>query len=241
MMKAIVLATAMAVGADGACAATMTFTGTPENASYEPGYDGSWFEDGILAMAGSDEIAFHGIPDSAHMDDRGAPFPSQIMFTMLGRVFDAVSLDMAGSWSKAEICTDTFAYGDPLLDPDFVGTTCEPYAFANVLVSGYRQGVEIASLAFDMFNAKPTFAFSKDFRGIDALSVSFASLDTIDPTDFDDLDSPGDSTRSYFTCDDAPCTHFNIDNVTLAPVPLPATVGLLGMALAGLWVARRRR
>lgn len=95
--------------------------------------------------------------------------------------------------------------------------------FANVAVTGYVGGSVVASDAFDMFAVNGTYTFSGAFSGIDTLVIGFADA------------PPG------LVCDDAPCTHYSIDSVTLAPVPLPASGALLAFGVVGLAAACRRK
>ena len=99
----------------------------------------------------------------------------------------------------------------------------------NLFVSGYLGDTQVGSASFalgDAFSAQ-SFTLGSAFAGIDRLRIEL-----LYPI-----------SEAY--CD-APCSHFDLDSVTLnavgiAPVPLPPTLALTAAAGIGLWGLRRRR
>ncbi|WP_234867517.1 PEP-CTERM sorting domain-containing protein [Allitabrizicola rongguiensis] len=180
----------------------------------------SYFEDGIVATAGLGQFNGEGDYDdegTAHLDDGGTPNPAFVTFTM-GGPFTAKSFDLIPLGFAFYDC-------EPGDDDD-----CEPTSFANVKVTGFNGGAEVASLIFDMSTSFGEILFSDAFTNLTSLVIGFA-----DHPDF-----------GY--CDGAPCSHFRIDNVVLdgppatpAEVPLPAALPLLAAGLGVIAVAGRRR
>ncbi|MEH6404706.1 MAG: hypothetical protein V7750_15115 [Sneathiella sp.] len=107
---------------------------------------------------------------------------------------------------------DLYGYPTRVIDP-----------FNNVYVQGWRGGSLVASDEFWMgdFN---TYLFGDLFSNLDKLIIG--------------VQLPVPFSKCFF---EAPCTHFNIDNVTLTAVPLPASFPIFfaGLALLG-WVRFRR-
>lgn len=128
-----------------------------------------------------------------------------------------VTFTMAKAFDAAEftIVSDGYFFTDysgPLLD--------------NIFVTGVRDGSIVASSSFvlsDTFGLVQTFTLGGAFSDLDALRIDLARVYDTD------------------SCD-APCGHFNLDEITLAPVPLPAGLPMLGLALAALiGLGRRKR
>lgn len=100
---------------------------------------------------------------------------------------------------------------------------CSP--FDNVVVQGFLGASLVASDTFWMGNSLNTYVFSSAFTDLTSLKISIVFPPDFDSCHFND-----------------PCTHMNIDNVALTPVPLPAALPLFASGLAGLrWLSRRRR
>lgn len=99
----------------------------------------------------------------------------------------------------------------------------------NIFVTGFLGGAIKGSFSFilsDVMGAIQAITLGSDFAGIDRLQIR--------------LDYPVNSAEC-----DAPCGHFDLEEVTLsggdiAPVPLPASAGLLLLA-AGLLAGVRAR
>ena len=95
----------------------------------------------------------------------------------------------------------------------------------NIFVTGLAGGSAVATASFtlsDIYQDVQTFLLGSAFTGLDALLI--------------ELDYPVNTA----SCG-APCGHFDLDEVVLAPVPLPAAGLLLGGALLGFGALRRRR
>lgn len=185
----------------------------------------TYSEDGILATGSGGGVGVFFYPEAAHLDDGGSGFARFITFTMATR-FDALSFDIKSN-----------GFDNWLALEDSDGNTVffeNNIPFENVLVQGFRGGSLVASDAFNMLDFS-TYVFS-GFLGIDALTIGFTSRPTA--SDFAYL-IPGGTPG--FECD-SPCSHFDVDNVTLQPVPLPAAAFLLlgGLGMLGA-VCRRGR
>lgn len=197
-----------------ATAATMTF----DNLWADP-FAKTYTENSILA-SGNGNLGLYSGNGGLHFDDGGTSAPSTVSFSMASS-FNAVSF---------------------LLDPvafDFIvcsgPSNCAQQTYLNVLVQGFRDGALVSNLSFDMGASPDPYLFNlgSAFTNLTSLLVA-----VILP-DFNAYEAlPGVTSAS--PC--APCSHFNIDNVTLAPVPLPAGLPLVASGLALLaFVARRRR
>ena len=104
------------------------------------------------------------------------------------------------------------------------GLCNDPYD--NVSVRGFRDGALVAEEIFFGGEDPSTYIFSAEYANLDQLVIG-ALLP---------------STSLGGICINAPCGHFNIDNVELNPVPLPAALPLFSAALGLLsWLGWRRR
>ncbi len=212
-----VLTTLAAASAQTAAANTVTFDGLPE--LLVPAGT-SWIEDSVT-VAGDPRALLGSFPDpgAAHLDDSVTEYTSFMDFTMLQR-FRPISLDVLG------MGTNYFP------DFDTCGNDCDPAPYDNAVISGVRDGTAIFEHHFyagDLGQVSTyVFPTGVDFR-IDKLTVRSVFPSNLPPDN--DL------------CVGEPCGHFSIDNVTLAPVPLPASALLLVGALAagGFWGRRRSR
>lgn len=155
--------------------------------------------------------AYYDTPGVVHLDDAGTSLTSSILI-YTGRLFAAIGLDVIGLGQESYIIGGD---GDPL-----------SVAHDNVLFQGYRAGAQVAELRFSTGLEPGTtwLALGAGFGQIDALRIS-AVTQLPDGT----------------FCAGVPCGHFEIDNVTIAPVPLPAAGLLLTAALGGVAAARSRR
>lgn len=210
-----------------AYANTVTFSGIPDNA----GGPSQYVEDGITVDArfGRSIGAFRNAGKAAHMDDGGTSYSRSLEFTMATH-FNAVSFDIS---PLSSISFLTYTNMD---DPSNV-LVFGPVSFENVKVEGFSGGSLKASYVFDM-SIYPARSFStvalSGFNHLDMLRIDFLSVNR---DQFPDM--PG--FKKEFYCD-SPCSHYDLDNVVLAPIPLPAGLPLLLAAVGGLgFVARRRK
>jgi len=204
-------ATAAMLSAPNASAAVhkVTFDALP----YE--YFGSnvWVEDGIVATA-SGALGSFIRPGTAHLDSDGHPYTEQYTFTLLGGGrFNPMSFDL-------------FALGKPTYyaNPNCPGEgpeLCVITTYSDVLLTGFRNGAAVVTLAFYSGDFS-TISLGSTFFNVDAFRVSAAQ-------------------PSVGYCESSPCSHFNIDNVALAgPVPEPATWAMMVLGFIGLVLLRRR-
>lgn len=205
------LAFASAAGTQ-ASAATMTFDNF--DASDNSGYP--YVENGITATGGGMGGALFG--GSIHLDDMGTQYGSFISFTM-PKPFRAISFQMLG-----------FSFDYRLCGPD----GCVPQTYDNFLIEGFRGGESIVS---QWLNAS-TIAFGqviylpKNFTGLTSFRLSIPYPQTLNG-----IGVP----EGYRVDCGYPCSHGTIDNVTLAPVPVPAGLPLVGSGLAILSFLRLRQ
>lgn len=194
-------------------AATMTF----ENLQIGSGQT-AYTENGISVVGNGDLGAtFSG---AVHMDDSGTPSPSSVSFTM-GTRFRAISFQILGSWFDYRFC-----------DP--AGCTWPTYN--NLLVEGFRGGQSVISQWINTGNTitPVTYSLPQAFTGLTSLRLSILWPDTI---------GVGNLPSGYSVDCSYPCSHFTLDNVTLAPVPVPAALPLAASALAFVgflgWLRRK--
>ena len=216
MLETLLRATAFAICfstvAAPVAAATMTFN----SINLDPGAM-TYSEDGIFA-SGNGMLGLY-VSSMLHFDDYGTAAPSAVTFSM-DSLFDAVSflLDPVG-----------FDFFVELEDRSYLQPT-----YMNVLVQGYRGATLVSDLNFDMGSSPDPYKvkLGSTFSNLSSLVISIL------PPNFAEYSAmPGFSYAG--PCD--PCSHFNIDNLKLAPVPLPAGLPLLASGLALLaFVARRR-
>jgi hypothetical protein len=212
-LRATVFALGISILAAPATAATMTF-----NSVYLDPLANTYSENGISA-SGNGDLGLYAA-NMLHFDDGGTSAPSSVTFSMATN-FNAVSF---------------------LLDPvafDFLvsfddGTFVKP-TFLNVLVQGYRGAALVSELKFDMGSSPDpyTVGLGSSFSDLSSLVIGILAPNFAEYRALPEVISAG-------LC--APCSHFNIDNLKLAPVPLPAGLPLIASGLALLaFVSRRRR
>lgn len=216
MMRSILgtmaLLLAQALFAASAQAATMTF----DSVNVDPAAR-SYAENGILAT-GNGTLGMYSAW-ALHFDDGGTSAPSLVTFTM-GSAFDAIGFDIAPIAFDLHICD--------------ASRVCISPTYPNVSVQGFRGSELVSSLVFDMGSASDPYRIllGAPFRDLTALTVSVLSSPV--PL-FRELP---DGTNA--SCG-IPCSHFKIDNVELAPVPVPAGMPLAATGLAVLWGLGRWR
>lgn len=201
-----------ALVAGPALAATMTFGGVNADPSAH-----SYAENGILAT-GNGTLGMYSA-GALHFDDGGTSAPSSVTFTM-GSAFDAIGFDIDPINFDLHIC-----------DPARI---CISPTYMNVSVQGFRGASLAASLIFDMGSGADPYRIllGAPFRELTALTISI-------------LSSPVPLFRTLPDGTIAqcgmPCSHFKIDNVELAPVPVPAGLPLAATGMVALWAIGRRR
>jgi hypothetical protein len=199
-----------------ASASTMTFSGLPLPPTTPLT---TYSENGITATGNSFIDAF-GMPQSAHLDDGGTGLASMIAFTLSGGgLFNTVSFDLSSAGFNYHVC------------PDNTLQNCITQTYANVQLTGYRNGSLVASTLFDMSLSNGLISPGSLFRNLDTFIIGFG------PFPFEGTLANGNVAE----CTDTPCSHYDIDNVTLSAVPLPAAGGLMLAALAGIAATTRRR
>lgn len=126
--------------------------------------------------------------------------------------FDAVGFDILPIATEYCVTPSNAACGDP---------------YDNVLVQGYRDGSLVAENRFYAGDDPNTYLFSLQFLNLDRLIIGGLL--------------PNFSVAGG-ECVDIPCGQFNIDNVELNAVPLPAALPLYSAALGFLgYLGWRRR
>lgn len=196
-----------------ASAAIMTFN----DVNLDPFAD-IYFEDGILAtgIGGSANLGMYS-EGAVHIDDYGTSAPEAVSFTMASR-FNAVSFDLSPSGFDFFVYYEDRSYSEP--------------TYKNVYVQGFQGETQVANLTFDMSYASGRIELGGEFKNLTSLLIGAAL------PDFNYYEAlPG---VSYIDCA-APCSHFSIDNVVLAPVPLPAGLPLAASGIGLLALISRRR
>ncbi len=197
-----------------ASSATMTFVNVNDVDASR-----TYSEDGIVATTNYGFLGAYA-NGAIHFDDGGTAAPGAVRFSMASN-FDAISFLL-----------------DPIRFNFFVEFEDRTYlypTYLNVLVQGFREGALVSNLTFNMGSSPDPYLVNLTgaFNNISSLVIGiltpdlnyYKSLPNVRYTDF---------------C--VPCSHFNIDNVTLAPVPVPAGLPLLATGLGLLtFVARRRK
>ncbi len=205
-------------GAAHASTVTLTFDGVANPCGVcPPDFPESVVESGYTISGYPGHPGFSG-SGYVHLDDGGSPFSDFVSFTGPSR-FNVVQLDLFGLGS--ELLTP--------VDPMATDYTRTPYL--NVVFKGFRDGGIVAQTFFS------TGATPQSFLGL-TLGNLFTNLDKFVISVVSPALAPGQF------CSDYPCGHVNVDNVVLASVvPLPATVAMMGGALAlmGMFGMRRRR
>jgi hypothetical protein len=184
----------------------------------------SYSEAGIKATGNAPVIeAFaRGGIGKVYLADGGWGGPTKLTFTM-DSMFNAVSFDLTAG---------IFDY----LVTNTLRNTSKISSFKNVLIQGFDETGLVASKAFNMgsnVGVATTYALGAAFKNLSSLVIGFT------PTPSFSANALGPNRTGQ--CINLPCSRFRLDNVTLAPVPLPAALSMMLAALAGLaFVARRR-
>ena len=133
-----------------ASAATITFSALPDEGALATSYT----ENGITATASSGTLGWYTAPGSAHVDDSGTGFTSDITFTT-GGTFDATSFTLTS------------------LGYNFLGTAST--VSDNILVSGYVGGSLVAGANYTLSavaGTLQTILLGSAFSAIDAFTIS---------------------------------------------------------------------
>ena len=216
MFKAFVRATAFALGistlAAPVSAATMTFNSIPDP------FANTYSEDGVLA-SGNGHLGVYNGRGGVHFDDGGTTAPSAMTFSMASN-FNAISFLLDPVNFNFAVLFDDRSYLQP--------------TYLNVLVQGFRGGALVSSLKFGMGAAPDPYTVSlgSAFTNLNSLVIGILA-----PNFAEFSAMPGFA--RFAPC--SPCSHFNIDDLKLAPVPLPAGLPLLALGLGGLGFIGRRK
>jgi hypothetical protein len=217
MLKSILLAAGLAVAALSAQAATMkaVYTGTIRDL---PGLAPS-VADGLFGFAGPTSLAGQGFSLTFLYNTRRGTridLPTfAAVFSPDGQVVRVASLAINGV---------TLSLDDPVVDFIGIGTN--------------EDGKQ--TYMHDM-NAPPQGTGTAPTLRVFALFSSGFAVDLDRALALDVTDSPG-STFAFSTAEGSASGWLDADRLTIAPIPLPATLPLALAALAGLgFVARGRR
>lgn len=212
-LSILALAASVAAPSLPAQAATMTFDNLTDP------FATSYLENGITATADGDMGMYSS--GTLHIDDGGTSAPSTVTFSM-AKAFSALSFDLRPIGFYLSICDDESG-------------GCTSPTFPNVRVEGFSGAGLVSSLLFDMGagNTPRNVTLGSTFSNLTSMTISIVYPLAL-------LQNPPAGTSAW--CDN-PCSHFELDNVTLAPVPLPAGLPLAasGLVALGAMALRRRK
>ena len=188
----------------------------------------------MAAGASATTITFDNLPTLAEFFGSGSPsvyVENNITATAPGDfasydVAGAVHLDDAGTSFPWKVSLTTGAVFDGI-EFDVISESFAEAPYQNILVKGFLGGALAATSTFAMnavSGTSETFSLGAGFGGIDMLQISASNV-------------------GGGFC--APCGHFNLDAVTISdsisPVPLPASLPLLGLAIGAIFMVGRRK
>lgn len=213
-MKTSLLIAACALLAGPAGAVTLTFDTVQQGGLPGPV---SISEQGVTITADrySDGVVYFRTPGTIHVDDSGTSFTSNLEFRT-GGIFSALWFEAIGLGQSAVVDD---------------GIDWVPVAYDNIRVQGFLDGVRVGETFFStgLTINKTTYALGQDFAGIDLLRIPA-------------IGASGQMAGGLpIQCFDAPCGHFDLDSLSLAPVPLPAALPLSAAGIGMLAMLRRRR
>lgn len=204
----------MSIAPAHASTVTLTFDGVTNGCGVcGPGFPASITEQGYTISGSPSTI---GGPGSVHLDDGGSSFSNTVSFS--------------GPSSFAVTSVDVTGYGSHFGFDTRSGFSS--LAYNNVLFQGFRNGALVANGIFStgivggLFNV----TFGNLFSNLDMFSISQTGP------------SAAEKAGGAY-CNNAPCAHVDIDNVTLtAAIPLPAMAPALAgvLALMGMFGWKRR-
>ncbi|MEI4470906.1 VPLPA-CTERM sorting domain-containing protein [Frigidibacter sp. MR17.24] len=220
----IAIAAAALIGAGSASAATLTFTGlSGEGGRFR---NAPFYEAGFRVGNAPSSYGTGGANQALYLLSDGADFPREVMITNeAGRLFSVFSFDLAQG-PQYGIISGGESWGP-----------YTPAKFNNVRLTGFLNGQVVSTVYLASWVEPGTNSYPRTFTAID-LGNAFRDIDAFEIAAITPWNSPG---ADGITCIDFPCSTFHIDNVQLAPVPLPAAGLLLVGGLAAIAALRRRR
>lgn len=226
MKKITAASIALALTAGGfAEAATMTFTDAAT--AYTGSTDWQYDEDGITAKAPNtytDPISPLTVNAQLSLGFLSSQLPNSVTFTM-ETPFNAVTFSGSSGYKSDLLCdntSDAIAAGGP--DEVDCGL---PDHYSLLSARGYRDGTLVAEQSFLPVTGMADI-FNNDFKNLTSLEI------------FTYVDAPNGTGVSTLGCFD-PCMIAFVDNLTLAPVPLPGALPLLVTGAGAIAFAGRRR
>lgn len=216
-MKKFLTALALVIAqASAASSATMAFD---HLSTFANDFQGKKYtENGIVATGNGPMFeSYYRSVNQLYLANSGWGGSTAVTFTM-NSIFNAVSFDLTPS---------VFDYFIRNTKTGAVGAS----SYSNVRVAGYNSAGIVAELVFNMgtIMTQKTYSLGAAFSNLSRLVIGFQ-----DPV----LGNVGGNKVAECF---APCSRYRLDNVILAPVPLPAGMVLMLTALAGMAVATRRR
>ena len=214
----VILATALLWVGTATSAATLTFSGGTIVADQNSVGD-IYIEDGLIVSALPNRngvVDYLSFLQGLHFELGGSIAAEIVSISYLsGQRFVAQSMDIIGFQSQ-------WAFNDSTGTPTIPCISQCP----DIQVQGIRAGSVVAVQGLSSYNSG-SYTFPATFSNLDSLIVGYGFPSTF-PAGVSYLGDP----------------HFSIDDVQLAPVPLPATImgmlgGLLSFGLIGFF--RRRR
>jgi len=218
-----------------ASALTVTFDDIQPAIKPIPAYPDTYTENGVTASSPAG-LGYWSRVGAIHLDDSGTGIASTVGFTT-GGLFNPVSFDI--------FALGTTVFSDILNLVDGTETTVLGIPYDDVRILGLRNGEQVAEERFSSAAFSTYFFNPHEFLDIDKLIISavypessfFESMQS-------DLQVQYPDYLVEVGCFGGPCSHFDIDNLTLNParaVTEPASLSLLLLGLLLLLIARRTK